>query len=252
MALAGARRVNPNSGELRVFDGPIPEPFMPVPEAARRVLTAAGGDMYGHRALQANRKRERQNRRKGRRLFEARDAYDLRRARPAKDKSESRRAYSTRGQGRMSSGTKSRIARKFVAIDTSAPQRHGSVEAARTCTIRDGGKCELCRRALPDNKKRHMMAVAAVRTSSCAKGAAKGHPRCEGWKFAAGNGNPDRTKNYRGAKPCACPCHSDGRGKPVPTFEEWVARREADEEQHRQFLAARAAAVAPQQEGKGE
>lgn len=135
----------------------------------------------------------------------------------------------------MSGAVESNIARKLVQKYGRLPDdpsiRHGSAEVARLC------RCEVCRRAFPDRKKRHATKVKARRTNLCARGAAAGHPKCKGWKFAPGVNYQDG--NYRGAAPCQCPCHEDGRGQPVPSFEEFKAR---EEEQRRQYLASLAPA----------
>jgi hypothetical protein len=126
----------------------------------------------------------------------------------------------------------SRIARDLVnrygRLPADAGVRHGSEEVAKSC------RCEVCRRAFPDKKKRDALGVKARRTNACARGAAKGHPACRGWKFPPGVNY--QTGNYRGAAPCQCPCHEDGRGQPVPTFDEFLELERAQKES---YLAAR-------------
>ncbi len=135
------------------------------------------------------------------------------------------------------SGSESRIARRWAAVDVGAePQRHGSLETAKHCTIRDGGKCELCRRVLPDSKKRHKVAVKARRTSACTVGGVKNHPKCAGWRFAPGNSSSDVVP--REPLRCTCPCHTDGRGRPIPPFEDWLADREMDRARNEAWHAA--------------
>lgn len=124
----------------------------------------------------------------------------------------------------------SRIARRLVErgrIPNDPSFRHGTEDVANICAIGpNGGKCEVCRRAFPDKAKRQKMNAKARRTNSCLSGTA-GHLRCKGWRFAPGVlGGSDAS---RGASPCQCPCHTDGRGAPIPSLEEWMEWRAADE-----------------------
>lgn len=122
----------------------------------------------------------------------------------------------------------SRIAKRFTGrTPIEESERHGTESKAKTC------RCEVCRRAFPDKAKVHKMRVRDRRTAACARGGAKGHPKCAGWSFAPGV--VAATDKTRGARACQCPCHNDGRGRPIPTFEEWIAVRAADEARHRAF-----------------
>ena len=133
--------------------------------------------------------------------------------------------------GRGVSEVESRIARQLVQRHGRLPAdpnvRHGSEDVARSC------RCEVCRRAYPDAKKRVKVKTKAVRTRACMNGA-KGHPRCAGWRFAPNSGI--KIVSLRDASPCQCPCHEDGRGAVIPPFDEWVATRKADEEEHAAYV----------------
>lgn len=124
----------------------------------------------------------------------------------------------------------SRIARDIVErygrVDDSPGERHGSREVARNC------RCEICRRAFPDKKKRQKNRERARKTNACMQGTS-GHARCAGWKFAAG---VDGYDSVRGASPCQCACHTDGRGREVPPLEDYMAERETDRQQHEAWL----------------
>ena len=133
--------------------------------------------------------------------------------------------------------TESRIARNLVERYGRLPDeedtRHGSEGVAKTC------RCPVCRRAFPDAKKRKRMSEAARKTSSCRSGA-KGHARCPGWKFPAGVNT--REGNYRGATPCQCRCHEDGRGRVIPPLDQHIEEIEANVAEHRRHVAEQDAA----------